>query len=124
MKEFEKYTRNGHEKYIPEYWARFRKSIGYHERQYRKHHDSSPPAELTWIECISTIEPSPSEVFVGRVSEVGEIERTRNGKNSLNDDARDKPVMISPKASIDRKSLKSIVEYKENYDDIFSWNIE
>jgi hypothetical protein len=31
VKKFEKYTRNCHEKYIPEDRASFRKSIGYHE---------------------------------------------------------------------------------------------
>ncbi len=32
VKEFKKYTRNSHEKYIPENRASFGKSIGYHER--------------------------------------------------------------------------------------------
>lgn len=124
VKEFEKYTRDRNEIHIPEDRASFRKSIGYHERQYRKHHDSCPPAELTWIESISTIKPSTRDVLVSRISEIWEIKRTCNGKHRLDNNTRDKPVMIPPKSTIERKYLKEIVNHEKTHYDILDRDIK
>ena len=110
VKEFEKYTRNCHEKYIPEDRASFGKSIGYHERQYRKHHDTSPPAEVARVKRINIIKPSTRDVLVSRISEIREIKRTRYREHRLNDNARDKPVMITTKTTIERKTLENIIQ--------------
>lgn len=124
VKKFEKYTRNSDKEYIPEDRASLRKSIKYHEWEYWEHHDTSPPAELTRNERISIIKPCPRHIFVGRISEIGEIERARNRKHRLNDDTRDKPVMIATKATVERKSLKNIIQHEKCYDDVFGRNTE
>lgn len=124
VKEFEEYTRNSDEKYIPQDRASLRKSIKYHEWKYREHHDTSPPAELTRNERISIIKPCPCHILVGRISEIGEIERTRYCKHRLNDNTRDKPIMVATKTAIQRKTLENIVQYKERHDDIVSRNTE
>lgn len=124
VKELEEYTRNSHEKYIPEDRASLRKSIKYHEWKYREHHNTSPPAELTRNERISIIKPCPCHILVGRISEIGEIERARYRKHSLNDNTRDKPIMVATKTTIQRKTLENIVQYEERHDDIVSRNTE
>lgn len=124
VKELKEYTRNGHEKHIPENRASLRKSIKYHEWEYREHHDTSPPAELTRNERISIVKPCPCHILVGRISEIGKIERTRYGKHRLNDNTRDKPIMVATETTIQRKTLENIVQYEEHYDDIVSRNTE
>jgi len=124
VKEFEKYTRNRYQIDIPENRASLGKSVEYHEWEYREHHDASPPTELTWDERISIIKPCPRHIFIGRISEIGEIERTRYRKHRLNDHTRYKPVMVATKTTIEGKSLKNIVQHEEQYDDVFSGNTE
>jgi hypothetical protein len=120
VKELECHTRDRHQENIPEYRSSFRKSIEYHEWEYRKHHDTSPPAELTRIESISTIKPCTRHILIGWISKIGEIERARYREHRLNDNTRDKPVMISTKTTIQRKSLKCVKEHEERQDNVFS----
>jgi hypothetical protein len=76
------------------------------------------------VKRINIIKPSTRDVLVSRISEIREIKRTRYREHRLNDNTRDKPVMISPKTTVQRKSLKCIKEHEERYNDIFSGDTE
>lgn len=116
VKCFEQYTRNTNSVDIGENRTTFCIESYNRKWNYWKHHDTSPPTELTWKERIRSIKPGTSDIFIHWISKIWEIERWTHRHNRLKKNTRQYPISTVFIGLSERKSLKTNVE-KNQYND-------